>query len=353
VEVELSRELLTDAPTEMLLIMALCALGMVARHRVVPDDRSLWNPWVNKLPPALAEEVRYAWDEGERRIAEGGESERIVVRPSSPNFRQTPIQLPPIEALSLLGRPLQVVLENGRNDRAFLLAFADRATREAIVYAEDAGWLAFEMGGGIGEIALRIESALGAKDDQIFRTMYLSDSDAREAGALSDEASRVQASLATLGATFARYPSHFGRVLARRAAENYAPPSAVLTWARDAAGLDAWRLIAEAKSPAERARLAIGAGTAGSARRRLLAAVALGELPTHLRGFIDMKHGREREDAIRTDDAVWNALDEYQKAALRDGFGGSFSVEFYGSQTELSDETKEISGFLGKILERL
>jgi hypothetical protein len=172
-------------------------------------------------------------------------------------------------------------------------------------------------------------------------------------GELSPNARRVERALATMSDRFARRPSHFGLVLTRRAAENYAPPGAVLAWARDAMGQDAWHLIGEARSATERARLAIGTGSPGSTRRLVLAAVALGELPAALRGFLDMKHGREREGAVRTEDAVWNAFDAYQKAALQNGFGEGFSASFYGRQTNLADETNEVGGFLAKIMERL
>src|SRR5512141_116545 len=62
VEVELDRTLLTGQPTERLVILALCALGMIGRHRIIPDDRARWDEWAGTLPADLAEEVRYAWD---------------------------------------------------------------------------------------------------------------------------------------------------------------------------------------------------------------------------------------------------------------------------------------------------
>lgn len=352
-EVELDKALIDARPAESLLLLALCAFGALGRHRVRPDDRARWERWVSALPADLAEEVRNVWDEGERRSAVGGPAERVRVQPiHSPVFAQEPILVGPVEALALLGQPLRVFLENGRNDRAFLLAFADEATRRALEDAESEGWLVFETAGGIGELRIRIEAACDEAREPL-RTMYLCDSDATEPESPSEAAASVRRHLRRMERRFNRPPPHFGLVLARRAAENYCPPGAVLLWASGTAGSDAWRLIRDAGTEAGRTSLAIGPGTAGSARRHLLAAIALKELPEEVRGVLDMKEGRGTADRRRTADSVWDRLDSFQKAALADGFGSSFSAKFYSTQRNLCDETGEISGFLSKILERL
>ena len=191
---------------------------------------------------------------------------------------------------------------------------------------------------------------------EVMRTIYLCDSDAIEAGVPSDSAAKVKRHLTSLEKRFNRPPLHFGRVLTRRAAENYAPPGAVLTWAVAEFDGDAWRLVHQAESPTGRQQLAIGTGSAGGPRRRLLAAIALKELQKHpekVCEVLDMKEGRGPSDGRRTADKVWSELDPFQQAVLADGFGGSFSARFYLDQRHLRDETGEIGGFLGKILERL
>lgn len=256
-EVELDRALLTARPRDDLVLLAICAFGHLGRHRIVPDDRAAWDRWAETLPPDLEEEVRLAWDESERRASGGGRSERLAVVPVEPaQFRQNPIVLTPIEALALLGRPLRVLLENGRYDRAFVLAFADEATRRALCEAERDGWVVFETAGGITELVERVKAAQDSAPREVFRTMYLCDSDALEPGVPSGVAANVKQGLTALAKTFQRQASHFGSVLSRRAAENYAPPEAVLCWARDGFGPDAWRLIQQARIPAERAKLA-------------------------------------------------------------------------------------------------
>lgn len=337
------------------MLLAICAFGLLGRHRIVPDDRTAWDEWAAKLPAELAEEVRLAWEESERRASEGGPSERVEVVPAGPqHFGRAPIVLTPTEALALLGRPLRVLLENGRNDRAFILAFADEATQRALREAEQHGWVVFETAGGINELAERVEAARTSTPREIFRTMYLCDSDAMDPGKISEVAAAVQRSLTALATHFRRQPSHFGSVLTRRAAENYAPPGAVLSWARDKYGRDAWRLIQQAGT-AERARLASGTGAPDSPRRRLLAAIALAELPPNVRGFIDMKEGRLRQSnkAVRTIDSVWNELNDFQQAALLNGFGAGFSASFYEGQCGLHDETGEIRTLIAAIMMRI
>jgi hypothetical protein len=163
-------------------------------------------------------------------------------------FGATPLVVTPSEALALLGRPLRVLLENGRNDRAFVLAFADRASHDALRKAEREGWIVFETAGGIGELLVRIRAAPEGEPREAFRTLYRCDSDARAPGHPTNQAATVQQKLGELSLRYARRAGHFGAVLGRRAAERYAPPGDVVAWAatplrshggeRDRAGQD-------------------------------------------------------------------------------------------------------------------
>jgi hypothetical protein len=359
VNVELDPELLRSGRSEHLLILALCALGLIGRHRILAVDRAVWDAWASTLPVELADEVRFAWDEGERQEAAGATSARVRVAPVQVcELRQDPMQVDPTTALSLLARPLRVILENGRNDRAFLLAFADKAFRRAIVEAERAGWLVFETAGGIGELKLRVESLEEASKDtagrvDLMRAMYLCDSDAREPGIPSPEAQGIKQNLERIASAFRRASTYFGRVLVRRAAENYAPTSTVLKWASKIVGADAWKPIQDAASPPGRLALIRDSGSAKSTRRRLLAAIALKELSPETRAVLDMKQGRGPVAHPRTSERIWKTLDAFQSAALAEGFGDGFSASFYPNQTALHDETREVSDFLRQLMERL
>jgi hypothetical protein len=359
VEVELDDALLTTQPCEELAILAICALGWTKRHRVLPQSQGPWDAWANRLPRDLEAEVKNVWKESRRRSAVGPASEQVRVVPLGPlQYGQQPLVLEPDEALNLLGRPLRVFLENGRHDRAFLLAFADGATRTALEEAEQDGWLVFETAGGIAEVVVRVEdAATHPAPREVFRSMYLCDSDAREPGKPETPAVSIDRALTGLGTRYRRTSTHFGRVLSRRAAENYAPPCEVLTWASAKFGSQAFTLIQQAEVPAMRAKLSVGTGNAGSERRHLLAAIALRELErdrkSEVLAHLDMKHGRECKGILRNAQAIWAALDDFQEAALEDGFGAGFSESFYSGRKALTDGSGEIAAFLSKIVERV
>lgn len=358
-EVELDDALLQAQPCEELAILAICALGQAGRHRVVPQNQTAWDAWASTLPQDLRDQVKAVWGEGLRRSSQGTASEQIRVTTTlNPRFTQNPLELNPSEALTLLGSPLRVFLENGRFDRTFLLAFADPATRKSLEDSEQAGWLVFETAGGVAELAARaLEAATHPVPREVFRTMYLCDSDARAPGVPEQTSAEVENSLNVLCQSYRRHPGHFGRVLSRRAAENYAPPGNVLAWAATQYGSGAPALIKEARQPAKRAQLALGTGNAGSHRRLLLAAVALRELNTpqsqDIVAHFDMKFGRYRNGNVRSIDALWNRLDDFQKAALNDGFGTSFSEVFYGSHRSLKDSSNELGPVMSQIVARI
>jgi hypothetical protein len=370
-QVELGSALLSNPHTYSLSVLALCAFGLTGRHRVLVDDRAAWDRWAKTLPDALADEAQLVWDQGEQAASLGPASLRVAVGPTNPgDLLADPIVVTPVLALAMLGRPLRLLLENGRNDRAFLLAFCDAATRKALSDAEREGWLVFDSAGGIGELKIRLEAALhGLSDDaartDALRTLYLCDSDAREVGVPSDDAKSIANALVRLHRIFGRHlrrqgsPARsLGWILGRRAAENYAPPSEVLRWAQAKHGSSSASLIQQASTRQGRLALQNGPGGSGTTRRTLLAAVALRELPEDVRSVLCMKKGRWKEKAMpgqteRTTQAVWDRLDDFQAAALFDGFGDTFSEEFYGQAQHLGDESGELVEVLKQVLERL
>jgi len=354
VEVELGGSLLSAKGPDILLLLSICAFGFMERHRIVTHDRAQWEQWAQELPATLSEELRLVWDDGEQRSAVGAAAERIEVRADGHlTLYRDRITVNPQEAVALLGRPLRILLENGRTDRLFLLAFADRPTRALLERAEQAGWLVFETAGGIGELRLRLAQD-DASDVDALRLLYLCDSDARKAGAYSSDAADVRDAIERLAARFSRGVTYFGRVLDRRSAENYAPPREVLLWAkRDMAGRDTHSLIEQSADLSGRVALSRNPGAAQTPRRRLLAALALKELPLEIRAYIDMKEGRGDSPEFRTVDAIWDQLDEFQQAVLSNGFGKKFAPQFYESSSGLSDENGEMAAILRHIAERL
>ena len=352
-EVELGGSLLTAQGPDILLLLSICAFGFMGRHRIVTHDRTQWEQWAQQLPTDLSDELRLVWDDGEQRAAVGAAAERIGVRARGPlEIHSDQITMNPQDAVALLGRPLRILLENGRTDRLFLLAFADRPTRTLLERAEQAGWLVFETAGGIGELRLRLSQDDVSAIDAL-RLLYLCDSDAREPGAYSSDAVDVRDGIQRLAARFNRGVTYFGRVLGRRSSENYAPPREVLLWAMGMVGPDAHILITKSADPGTRVALCRNPGAAQTPRRHLLAALALKELPLEVRAHIDMKEGRGDSPDFRTVDAIWDRLDVFQKAVLCDGFGKKFAPRFYKELSGLSDENGEMATMLKHIVERL
>lgn len=352
-EVELGDALLSAKERCDLTLLGLCAFGLAGRRRVLTETPEVWQKWATGFGSSLQEELCVAWEISARSTTTGSRAARLRVSPSDCCLDVGRLQLPPDEAFNLLARPLRVLLENGRNDRSFLVAFADRPTRTRLEEAESKGWLEFETAGGIGELRVRLEAVGTTSHQQLLRTSYLCDSDARLLHTPSAEAEKVAERLRALETQFKATSGYFGRVLSRRAAENYAPPSAVRTWAA-AKVPESHQLFSEADKPDGRQRLANGTGASGSPRRRLLASIALGELlksEPDVLAVLDMKSGYG--NGTRMDKTMWQKLDDFQKAVLNDGFGDSFSNDFYGENQNLTDASTEIVEVLRVLRERL
>jgi len=352
-EVELDSGLLDDSGRDDLALLGLCAFGLSGRHRVVRDENEVWEGWAGGFGKSLKEELLTAWKNSEQSVGTGRKGARVRVTNAKRSLEVGGLQLPPNEAFNLLARPLRILLENGRNDRAFLLAFADAAAWARLTAAESEGWLEFETAGGIGELKARLKDVPQRSEQHLLRTLYLCDSDAKHPDVPSPEAEEVRNGLHGLSKRFSGREAYFGSVLKRRAAENYAPAAAVVSWAQS---LDPslYTLFGEAKDASKRRQLVNSVGQPGTPRRLLLAAIALKEIsqaqPTAVH-VLDMKQGYD--GGRRTTPECWERLDLFQQAALQDGFGTNFSASFYPHQRNLSDESGEISAFLKNVSEQL
>ncbi len=349
-EVELDSALLGKGRDDLTLL-GLCAFGLSGRHRVVRDDAAVWSQWAQGFGTSLEEDLSVAWEISDQSATIGRPVAKLRVTPTQRCLRVSDLRLPPQEAFNLLARPLRVLLENGRNDRTFLLAFADVPMRKDLDEAESKGWLEFETAGGIGELKVRLKAI--APEAQLLRTLYLCDSDAKVPGTPSPDAVVITKSLRALASRFQAAEGYFGSVLRRRAAENYAPPADVVSWAVKAHG-PSHELFASAETVEGRRMLAQGTGNSGEPRRRLLASIALRELAKaapEVVEVLDMKSGYG--GGTRTEATMWQKLDDFQKAALEDGFGDSFSRDFYKDQRNLQDASGEIAAFLKILREQL
>lgn len=351
--VELHPSLIAPSMPDLLDVLAICAHGATARHAIVPLERERWKEWAQGLGvPHLADELKLVWDEGERLKIEGiaREQIRVMRHPNRSN------EFTPFRALTLLGYPLRVLLENGRTDRDFLLAFANRSLRKELRKAAEQGWLIFESAGGIDEILPRLNEV---KEHQVerYRIYCLSDSDARELGAPSQKARRVQHAIRRLAKRAGLHEDRCGHVLRRRAAENYAPPEELVRrFVRKFEAAEAAEVIVawNVAQKENRTTVSGGMGRGGSPRRQLLAALALKNAPIEAIACLDFSKGRgSSADDPRTSESVWTQLGTLSSKVLEHGFGKNTIRSFFQQSQSLPDSSGEIQQVISTLLGRV
>lgn len=361
--VELSADLLASEHSRMA-VLGILALGASGRHVVVADPSPAsgaaerFEAWRQKLAdPHLQDEIELALAEGLQRATVGPRRSTVIVS-ATPALGH----YPPDEALLLLGYPFRVLLENGRNDRDFLLAYASADTRVYLRDAEEQGWLLFETAGGITEIKARLEEIRKMSWARL-RFFCLVDSDAKQPGIPSAVAESVRTVLGEIAADIplpADQVGKLGKVLERRAVENYLPLPTFKRYifgrlkkgpANDVDNL--WQQAPPTGWQISEAQL----GETGSERRALFAALALEGASDEVLTYLDFCQGRG-PDGSRTVDVVWNQLSQRQQQALLFGFTKSLLRGFFSDHVEhdpvaLSEPTGELAAILAVIQERL
>ncbi len=223
-------EVFTSSRTEHLYLSALLKLGFEGRHRIRTDP--LWNPsrehppgvtfWLMQQPPGIREGARLALQagiEGEVKSFPMDSTLRVVGTEES-DWSRDPPQLSLKEAVSILERPLELMVEDEDNDGAFLCTVAPRNWRDTLAQSLKAGWMRLIHGGGLPRMLPRLEKKRPRSD--LLRLWVLFDSDAREPGRPSAESQSVCEACEINGIAFHQ--------LKRRAAENYLPFEAVSGW---------------------------------------------------------------------------------------------------------------------------
>lgn len=205
-------------------------LGIERRHRIQTDpiyepgaDRAA-NRWLDRQDEQLRDEIELALSYGVEADASGIPADvtlRVVDSDRSDWSRETP-RLSLQDACTLLERPLKLLLENRRNDWAFLLAVSPEPWRQMLKRAEEERRLEPEHGGGLPEMENRIEALL-AKSAEARRLWTLFDSDAREPGKPSGRSEAVRKCCRRKGVGYHQ--------LQRREVENYLPLEALFAWA--------------------------------------------------------------------------------------------------------------------------
>lgn len=127
--------------------------------------------------------------------------------------------------IEVLDAPFHILLENGRNDSAFLLAMASSPNRGLIEKLYQDHRVLFDGAGGLGELRKIVEEQVSRHPYRSLRYWALFDSDASAPGRMSAEAALTASACRKAG-----IPHH---VLARRAIENYLPKGALYDWVNE------------------------------------------------------------------------------------------------------------------------
>jgi len=196
-----------DASLHKLLLS--CGEG---RHQieVVPQQAPLCRQWLGEHAGRVGAYYQHIFDSSLRELATSTTTSVV---------RIPEVSLP--DALRLLKAPLSLLVENDRNDGAFLRAVLRGPREQEWKRALDQRWLVFDSGGGMQEIEKRIQAS--SPDPR--RTYVIYDSDARRPGEPSSAARRLAALCNS-----ANLRNH---VLKRRERENYLPSEALQLWVEE------------------------------------------------------------------------------------------------------------------------
>jgi hypothetical protein len=227
-------DVFASSRTEHLTLSSVLKLGFEGRHRLQVDppcdlqaDRHV-NRWLAAQSTLLREEVELSLQFGLEADVHGTPADLAITIAdvATPEWSENP-RLPLVFAEKLLREPLHLLLENRRNDRAFLETLAPKEWRTKFRQCLEKGYLKIEHGGGLSEMQKYVEETAGAGEAERLRLWVLFDSDAREPG-------RPSASSAHLATTCQskNIPYH---QLARRTIENYLPAQALQAWAHTVA----------------------------------------------------------------------------------------------------------------------
>jgi hypothetical protein len=220
-------------PLELLALFAVCA---GRRHMLILNPRSKQqvNAWMDahfKPQSALRRRVHQVLEINLRKLSNvSPDGAQITVVSGPTDWGHA--RLEPRHAVRLLQRPLRLLVENSRNDGAFLRLMAEPSDRRHLDEALRSGWIEYEMGGGLPEINHRLRRLAEASDDSTMmeraRLWAMFDRDAHR-----DDRSRESENSGLVREHAARIRTPWPLVahqLERRAIENYVPARTLRGW---------------------------------------------------------------------------------------------------------------------------
>jgi hypothetical protein len=202
-------------------LLALFRFSVHRPHCVLPEplDTPEEAAWLRTLGDPVREELKQAMEISLESITRTTPPVDLHVAAKPLPGLQRPVTVDIGQALRLLPLPLAIVVENARNDQAFLFAVADRYQRQQLRQAVESMWIRFENGGGITEMLQRAKEWVGENLQESLRSFWIFDSDALAPGHPSATACGLDRECKR-----ARIEHH---QLRRRMAESYLPVPAI------------------------------------------------------------------------------------------------------------------------------
>lgn len=230
--VEIAADVLDAGSVDPLALLGVVQLCRDTRRHFLVGPQKAFESWCKQLPRAIGDTVRHVVKQGVLQNpgrAKATPCIKVVAGESRWKAEGGPA-LRPLDAVRLLQAPLRLLVENGRNDGAFLRRVAVRRQHEAFDLALRMGWVVFEHAGGLQEMGETIDeiSNLDHGDAASWvrwlRLWVMFDRDAHpdDRGKPSKESEDVLARVRTLQSiTGQPWPGY--QRLSRRAIENYLP----------------------------------------------------------------------------------------------------------------------------------
>lgn len=274
------------------------------RHRLLiyPDPSPAFDSWLDKQARNTRDECRLVIEQSIRDEASEPPSRTIRIKPSgAPDWVRGTHRLPFPLAVRILKSPLDLLVENHRNDLNFLRAVARGGHRARFELALQKEWLRVQHGGGIPGVRSQIQTVSSGVRQQL-KMWVLFDRDGLRPGHESRESARLRELCEK------RSLSH--HQLRRRTIENYLPREALQAW---------WH---RQSKQAEKKRI----------RKLVESYLSLSEDQRH---FFNLRRGFERDqrrkDQHEVGDLYADVSDE-KKAVLANGLSASIA-ELFDPQT--------------------
>lgn len=222
---------LLQAPDPQTLRMpALLDFAVVGRHDILvePEARASWDTWLDRRDRFYSDMWRRAEMDSQQRQALSPSALEVVVTTGRSRWDDDPIVLTVDDAIALLARPLEILVEDETSDGLFLNKTVPSPLRPKWKELIANGSIRLLSLGGVTQVERKLVERQQQGRGALIRSFVLIDSDAPAPWGTPGELPRATAK-ASESALRHRVPVH---ILTRRMAENYISPPAFNAWAQ-------------------------------------------------------------------------------------------------------------------------